>query len=248
MWSKHPRNVDVRADAIGIGCLMACLLFALPAYSTEIARWSFEDGTADDSIGSYDLTAISGGPTISGGIALFDGDEGTPSYLETVGYGGAANWTVSILVQASGPFDQGNFQGILSNNNSSSASNSWQIESHGGFYQFRTRNSGVHVIGAPTGGFDSIVVRKIGGSDGDIWFNGIQVVSSIGTNPGGLQNFRVGTNRNSNNFYAFGVDSLRIFDSVEDPLLVPEPGTAILLGVGLMSLAVRRDQPSRFVR
>ena len=97
------------------------------------------------------------------------------------------------------------------------------------------------MIGTPTGGWDSIVVRKLNGGDGDIWYNGVQVVSSIGSNPGGLQNFRIGTNRNSSAFYSFDLDYARVFDSVESPLAIPEPGTAILFGLGLIALARKRS-------
>jgi hypothetical protein len=45
-----------------------------------------------------------------------------------------------------------------------------------------SRLSGLH----PTGGWERIVVRKVGGS---IWLNGVLIVASFGTNPGGLQCF-----------------------------------------------------------
>jgi hypothetical protein len=146
-----------------LALLVGILLGAAPATALEIGRWTFENGTANDSVGSYDFTTVAAPgeePVIAGGVATFDGDEGSPSYLETPGYGGNPNWTVSILLQSDAPFDQGSYQGILSNNNSASANYSWQIESFGGVYQLRTQN-GVFTIGTPTGGWDRIVVRKI---------------------------------------------------------------------------------------
>ena len=220
------------------------LVWSTVAGATQVAAWTFEDGTANDSFGAYDLTLVGGGPSIAGGIATFDGDEGSPSFLETTGYGGSPSWTIALQLRSHAPFDQGNFQGVFSNNSSSSANYSWQVESFGGVYQFRTGN-GVYVIGTPTGGFDSIVIRKTGGNDGDIWFNGVQVVANFGSNPGGLQNFRFGTNRNTNSFAAFDLGYAGVWDSFENPLLVPEPSSAILMLLGLAGLAVATPRAPR---
>lgn len=222
---------------------LALLGFALPVQAAQIAEWNFDDGTANDSVGSYDLTLVGGGPTLSGGTARFDGDEGSPSFLEAGGYGGNPEWSIALRIRPEAPFDQGGYQGIISNNSSPSADYSWQVENFDGRYQFRT-TSGVYDIGAPTGGWDTIVVRKVDGNDGDLWLNGVQVVASFGTNPGGLQNFRLGTNRNSNSFYAFEADWFRVYDSYEDPSMIPEPGTALLVGLGLIGLATRRRAPA----
>ncbi len=212
------------------------------ALAVPLAEWSFEDGTANDALGNYHLTPMGGGPSISGGVASFAGDGG---YLEASGFGGNPTWTLALGLTVDVPFDQGIYQGIFSNNSSSSASYSWQVESFDGIYQFRTMN-GVYVIGAPTGGLDTIVVRKLDSGDADIWFNGSQVVASLGSNPGGLQNFRIGTNRNTTNFYAFDLDFARVYDSVENPSsVVPEPGSALLLAIGLVELAIRRRAPAR---
>lgn len=105
----------------------------------------------------------------------------------------------------------------------------------GGNDQFRSLNAGTFFVGAP-GGWDTIVIRKNGG-DGDIWLNGVQVVASFGINPGGLQNFRLGTNRNTDRFYHFEADWFRIYDTHEDPQVIPEPSIAVLLALGLATLA-----------
>ena len=223
----------------GLVAIATTLLFALPLHAAQIAEWNFDDGTANDSVGSYDLSLVGGGPTIAGGTAIFDGDEGSPSFLETSGFGGNPEWSIAMRIRAATPLDQGGFQGIFSNNSASTANFSWQVENFDGRYQFRT-TSAVYDIGAATGDFDTIVVRKTGGNDGDIWLNGVQVVASFGSNPGGLQNFRIGTNRNTNNFYAFEADWFRVYDTYEDPALIPEPGTALLLGLGLVGLSARR--------
>ncbi|MFK7895154.1 MAG: PEP-CTERM sorting domain-containing protein [Myxococcota bacterium] len=234
------RFCHIRSFSLATAAIAALLFCSSSAGATALAEWNFNDGTAEDLLGNYDLTAIGGGPAIAGGYAQFSGDEGTPSYLESTGFGGNPTWSLALRLRADGPVDQGSFQGIFSNNFSPSADYSWQVENFGGVYQLRT-TTGTFVIGAPTGDFDTIVVRKLSGSDADIWFNGVNVVASIGSNPGGLQNFRIGTNRNSSSFYAFTLDTVRVYDSVEDPLtIIPEPGSALLLGLGLAGLAVRR--------
>jgi len=224
--------------ALQVCVLLATLLLAQSAPASLIAWWNFDDGTANDqSGGAYHLGAVGSGASFAGGQASFSGNEGSPGYLELAGPGGMTDYTVSLQVRADTPFDQGTFQGIFSNNNSSGAAFSWQIENSGGTYQWRNQ-AGTFVIGTPTGGFDHIVVRKFGGNDGDIWFNGVQVLSSIGANPGGLQNFRLGTNRNSNSFYAMTLDDVRVYDTLENPLLIPEPASALLLALGLVSLGL----------
>ncbi len=229
----------VRTFSIALLASTGLLLSTSSAFATALAEWNFDNGTADDLLGNYDLTAVGGGPAIAGGYAQFSGAEGSPSFLESSGFGGNPTWSVALRLRADGAFDQGDFQGIFSNNNSPAANYSWQIESFGGIYQLRTLG-GTYTIGAPTGGFDSIVVRKLSSSDGDIWYNGVQVVSSLGSNPGGLQNFRLGTNRNTNSFYAFTLDTVRVYDSVENPAVIPEPSSALFIGLGLMALATHR--------
>ena len=101
------------------------------------------------------------------------------------------------------------------------------------------------MIGAPSAldSWDTIVIRKLSGGDADIWFNGVQVESSLGANPGGLQSFRLGTNRNTNNFWQGDVDDVQVYDTVEAPgglfgvSPVPEPSTGAMLGLGLAGLA-----------
>ena len=228
---------------------LVCLLAPAPAEAALIAAWSFA-GNANDVSGTppaYDLTAVGGGPDLSLGFARFDGVDSSPSYLETGGPGPTQNFTISFWVRSQGSLNQGDFQGIMSNNNAASAAFSWQFESHQGVYQWRNQ-AGIFATGAPSalGSWDHIVIRKIFPGDGDIWLNGVQVVSSLGSNPGGLQQFRFGVNRNTTQFWQGDLDQVLVFDSIEDPgslfaappASVPEPAPSALLAA--LALALRR--------
>jgi hypothetical protein len=110
--------------------------------------------------------------------------------------------------------------------------------------------AGTFTIGAASGVgiWDHILVRKFGGNDGDAWLNGVPVLGGIGGNPGGLQFFRLGVNRNSSRLFQMDLDDVRVFDSVESPLVLfatPEPATASLILVGLLCLAFARRRSSR---
>jgi len=228
-------------------------LDASPSRAAMIAAWDFDDGTADDSSGNgFDLTAVGGGPVISGGFASFTGNDASPSFLEDTGPGGMTQYSVSLWVRTQGAVDQGDFQGIFSNNSGAGAAFSWQIESFGGMFQWRNQ-AGTFAIGAPSGvgGWDHIVVRKFGGNDGDIWLNGVQVTSNLGANPGGLQMFRLGTNRNTNRLYQMDLDDVRVYDTLEDPALlfasasvVAEPALPAILAVGFAGLIALRSRRS----
>ena len=146
-----------------------------------------------------------------------------------------------MRIRSSMPVDQGDFQGIFSNNLSSTANISWQFENFGGVYQFRSLNASVFTVGAATGDWDTIVIRKNGGH-GDVWLNGVQVVSTFGSIPGGLQNFRLGVNRNSNRLYPFEADCFQVYDTHEPPEVIPEPSAALLIGLGLAAMSSRRPR------
>lgn len=239
--SSTPLGVERKAHPSAVAALLLGLLLAPAVAALPIAAWNFDGGNANDVSGTppaYDLVAVGGGPDLSAGFARFDGDEGSPSYLEVAGPGGMPTWTLSLWVRSEGLLDQGTYQGIFSNNTSASAGYSWQLESFNGAYQWRS-SAGVFAAGAPSalGTWDHIVLRKIGGNDGDIWVNGVQTVASLGANPGGLQNFRIGTNRNSSNFWQGDVDNVVVYDSQEDPVALfnlgaplPEPSSLMLLG------------------
>jgi hypothetical protein len=229
---------------------LGLVLAALPAHATLIAAWNFDAGNADDTSGTppaYDLATTGPGISFAGGAAVFAGNEAQPSFLSVAGPGRSADFTIELLVRSDGAIDQGTYQGIFSNNVSSGAAYSWQVESHNGVYQWRNQ-AGTFAIGAPSGlgQWDHLVIRKFGGNDGDVWLNGVQVVASVGANPGGLQNFRLGTNRNTSAFFTGMLDGVGVYDSVEDPAAlfaasaIPEPASFALLAVTCLALTRRR--------
>lgn len=246
----------LRTLRLATGSALVALAIPAVAGAALIAAWNFDDGTASDVSGSstaYDLTAVNGGPDLSNGFASFSGSEASAAYLELEAFGGNPTWTISLRVRSQGELDQGAFQGIFSNNTSSTADFSWQIESFDGVYQWRNE-AGTFAIGTPTalGVWDEIVIRKLNNGDGDIWFNGVQVEASLGANPGGLQHFRLGTNRNSNRFWQGDVDDVQVFTTVEDPSVlfsaaIPEPSTSALMALGIAGLGItgRRRQFAR---
>lgn len=230
------------------GLLVLAGSLSTPVHAARIAAWDFDAGNAADQSGSataHDLATVGTGTSFAGGALVLDGNEANPSYLEVTGPGGNPNWTISLSLRSDIALDQGLFQGIFSNNHSSTANYSWQLESHNGRYQWRNATGTFDVgVASGVGAWDHIVIRKFGGGDGDIWFNGVQVLSSIGGNPGGLQNFRLGTNRNTSHFWSGAIDNVEVYDSFEDAAslyaAVPELHLSGALGIAGLFLAGRK--------
>lgn len=203
--------------------LLALALPALPASADLIAEWDFDAHTPQDvseNSTDYDLTEQATAPTYNGGFATFSGN--ADDYLQTAGPGGAPTFTVSMWVRTD-TADQGSFQGLFANNYSSSSLYSWQIDNHAGTYRVNSVNFGAQNIGVPTtGSWDNIVVRKT--NSGSDWYLNGTFVGSDGSIPGGLQNFRLGINRNSGDAYAMDLDRVQVWDSVEDAAAIFSAG------------------------
>lgn len=189
--------------------------FTVPVSAGLIAEWDFDAHTAFDvseNSTDYDLAGQATSPTYNGGFATFSGN--ADDYLQTIGPGGANNFTVSLWVRT-GSADQGLYQGLFSNNYDANAAYSWQIDNHNGTYRINSTNFAAMDIGTPTtGGWDNIVLRKTN-TGTDWYFNGAFVSSDINS-VGGLQNFRVGINRNSGDAYGMDLDRVQVWDSAED--------------------------------
>ncbi|MFP4056762.1 MAG: LamG-like jellyroll fold domain-containing protein [Candidatus Brocadiia bacterium] len=241
-----------------IPCFLAIVLVPAVAWGGLLAEYRFNDGTAGDETGSYNLNTVGTGITYhlegAKGYARFPGDDDEPSYLEVEGPGGMPQFTVSIWLRTP-QRDQGEYQGVFSNNRSSTADYSWQFGVHDGTMRVRSAVSGFDTItfgSLPVDEWTNVIVQKTSSDSAEVFLNG-QSVGAEDTNPGGLQWLRVGTNRNTSAFYAMDVDEVKVWDSLEDAAaiyaqgtaFVPEPATIVLVGMGLAVSARRRRRRER---
>lgn len=202
-------------------CAAALMTVSVNANAALLAEYNFNDGTGDDSAGSFDLTAIGGGGTISGGVLTVDGNNA--SYYENTANGAGANpFTVSVWVKATDT-NQGGFKGLFSNADDPDNDDfSWQIDNNNGQFRVVSIEDNADITGPSSGDgapvanrWQNVVIKKSGDVAGvELWVDGTLVGTNTG-NPGGLQEFRVGINRNSDNQYAGMYDKIQVYDSNE---------------------------------
>lgn len=222
------------------------------AHASPIAHYNFDGGTAVNvaTPGTYNLDSV-GSPNFAGGSFLSDGTAN--NYLQVAGPGGQSDFTVSLWAYTE-VANQGAFKALFSNNSSSTANFSWQIDSTDGDFVFRSAVSGPAIsLGSVTPGeWNHIMLQKFGGNNARLYLNG-SFISNIGFNPGGLQNFRVGINRNSNRAFEGILDNIRIYDDSTQEVAtlfregpgvnavpVPTPAPLLLLAAGLLGMAALR--------
>lgn len=252
-------------------CLQNVLivLAALPAHAALLAHYDFTDGDlTDNEVGpSETLELVNQGTnlitTTPEGAALFPGEtDADADYLQVERGLGAPAFTVSLWFKTE-TVNQGGFQGLFSNNISSSSGFSWQIDVNNGSLRFVSATAGFAPItnaeaGEPqieAGVWHHVVARKTGGSAADLWFGSEDApLQSLGTgnlNPGGLQWFRLGVNRNSDSLYAMEMANVKIYDDVnvslvdlnnEGPQLIPEASTGLLVLLSFPAFLWRRRQ------
>lgn len=228
--------------------MLVLLLAASSTPAALIAHYRFDDGSlTDDETGSYPLTHVqTGGATVSvgldpGGWATFPGAETDTAYLEVPGPGGASNFTVSFWFR-SDDLSQGAWQGLACNNIASAAAYSWQL--HIDNTEIAAVGSGGMNLAQPHAGMSAgtwyhVVLRKRSGGteEADFYVTpiGAATVQKVGTqetNPGGLQYFRLGVNRNSDSLMRMDLYDVRIYNDATvdlDSLLGMGPDSAAVL-------------------
>jgi len=228
--------------------LALATLSSTPIHAALVAEYNFDTGLTNSAGGSYSpLAVIGAAPDISGGSYHSDGNNA--NYLEVApAVGGANPFTVSIWVWTT-TANQGNYKGIFSNNDSPSDAYSWQIDSHAGSYRAVGVDIPTRSTPATANVWQNLVIRKTGGSQGNFWLDGVQVGSNFGANPGGLQEFRIGINRNSDNSFTGFIDKVQIWNSLESAaaiyaagpgqnatIVIPEPMTMLAVGMSVAGL------------
>jgi hypothetical protein len=232
------------------------------ASAALIAHYDFTDGDLTDNevSANYTLTEIGTVTANIDGSAGFSGDDSTKSYLETAALGGSgvANFTVSYWFKTDS-FSQGNYQGLFSTNNSS-ANYSWQLDSTGSNIRLVSKGNTTLSYADSNLSVDTwynVVIRKESGA-GD---NYTQVyitaegeatphlVMNQDANPGGLNMFRLGVNRNTDSLFRMDMSNVKIYDDstvdlgtllTEGPQVVPEPSSSALLGLAALALILHR--------
>jgi len=181
--------------------------------------------------------------------------------LETIGLGGTQEFTVSFWFKTDS-FDQGDYQALFSNNNASTENFSWQLDSHGENITLKSKGNTTLTYPESNLSVDSwyhVVIRKENDAEDlrtRVFITALNeslpsLVMNQDANPGGLQMFRIGTNRNTNSFFRMDLSNLKIYDDAtvdltnllaEGPQLsaVPEPPSGTLLGLGALALVLRR--------
>ena len=235
-------------------CAVAAVVAAVPLTSEAalIAEYNFDNGSLTNSASASfsPLTVIGSAPNLSNNSYHSDGNNA--NYLEIApAVGGALVYTASVWVWTD-VADQGGFKGIFSNNDSPSDTNSWQFDNNNGIFRMVGSNTGTDNFGAVVPGqWNNLILQKAPGDIGSIYLNGVQVVANIGANPGGLQEFRIGINRNSDNSFLGLIDNVQIWDTLESPsaifaagpganAIIPEPATGMLALLATAALARRR--------
>lgn len=244
--------------SVALGTLLLTSVYSQGALT---AHYDFADGDRYDNevSAAFTLTETSNGTnvitTTPEGAVNFPGETGAErDFLATPGPGGAASFTVSIWFKTN-TVNQGGFQGIFSNLTPNAPNNfSWQLDVNNGTLRIVAATTGFGSLtnaedgepGIQAGIWNHVIARKTSSGGAELWLGSEntapELVGSGTINPGGLQNFRLGVNRNNDSLYAMEMANVKIYDDAnvsltdlngEGPQLIPEPSTSFL---GLFAL------------
>ena len=199
------RSFAVFAVAIG--------LLANSAGAALIAEYTFDNADATDTTGNYDLATVGAGVTYTGGYAVFDGSNA--NYLQnTTGPGALSAFTVSLWVRSSN-ISQGTYKGIFSNG--PSGAGSWQLDNHSGTYRVISTTPDVTgVTGTPIVDQWQHLVVQTDGTATRFYVDGALANTDADTALTNLNRIRLGINRNSDNAYAMDMDTVQVYNTVEN--------------------------------
>lgn len=238
--------------------------------ATLIAHYDFTDGDLlDNEVGAtytlaHNTLGIGDGSGVTtinpDGSAAFSGSETNKGYLETDGPGGLPDFTVSFWWKTN-TFAQGNYQGIFSNDDTKN-NFTWQFDSSGTNMRLVSQNNTTLTYPESSLSTDTwyhTVIRKEDGA-GDNYTQvyiteegaaGPALVMNQNANPGGIFEFRLGTIRDNSNLLNMDMANVKIYSDsdvdldvllAEGPQLVPEPSSALLIGLAGLSLLIRRKR------
>ena len=259
--SRFPLHAKMK-KAAGVCVALLCTL-AFDTQANLIAHYDFTDGNLlDNEAGSsYTLSETGSGVSLDpSGFASFPGDDTIQSYLETPGAVPIGSDFIVSFWWKTDSFEQGDFQGLFSSN-TANVNYSWQFDSSGTDMRLVSNGSSANpALSDPESNLAPdtwyhTVVRKWSENNTDLYITQEGAVSPLlvgsqGRNPGGLNFFRLGVNRNTDSLFRFDMANVKIYDDstqsrvstllAEGPGLIPEPGTFALLAIGVGLLAAVR--------
>ena len=224
----------------------------------------------NDNVGTRDLADIADGGggtspafadkvkadngTRRGAVQLAGGVNNAFNYLENNdGAFTLPNFTVSYwaLTDTS---NQGNFKGLFSSGNTGEL----QFDSNSGVYRGITDVGTVNFANPVVVDQWNHIALTYDGTNTRWYYNGAEVAGSpIAGNPdNSIELIRIGANRAIDNGFAGFIDDFRIYDTAllaadisseaTSGFFIPEPSTALLLGLGLIGLVARRKRGGAF--